>query len=65
MKKILQLQDSAVSLFYDGPGTGTVGGIWAIGGASCGMKSWGPWENHRENGGFMGFDGILWAITMI
>ena len=22
-------------------------------------------ENHRENGGFMGFDGILWDITMI
>ena len=42
------------------------GGIWAeISGASCGMKSWGPWENHRDNGGFMGFDGILWDITTI
>ena len=33
-------------------------------------RSWDHWEvgspvNHRENGGFMGFDGILWDITMI
>ena len=23
------------------------------------------WENHRENGGFMGFEWILWDVTMI
>ena len=47
----LKTSDSAVNLFYDGPGTGTVGRLlgWRSGGH--GRK---PWENHAKTMGKCG-----------
>ena len=48
----------------EGAVPGSAGDLWVLAKSHNVLK---PicYSNHRENGGFMGFDGILWDITMI